>query len=253
MDTKNAFFKNKPFVKIPLDLITEDYSNDNQFYLIVFYVVLMSETRQGECRFSKGMFIYDLLGYKKNKNKPTVALNTIMNALEKMRTDGYIEFIEDPYDAKMNELIVVNLLKRSNPSNEYVELYWDEFMAIIEMSKTTCDVSLNAILKFYLYIKFRTFGGKGNCTQSATSIGTNIGYSKDSSIMCVRLLCTETLEYTPLIIRNGEKNNESKTWFKLSLNSNFRKKGKNEDKDQQEDIWDVWLKKNTTFQLQNRE
>lgn len=226
-NTKSSYLDGKQFIKIPNDLFNQTEDTD-LYYPVVFYDVLINETRSGISRISIGDILYNVLGYKENKNKPKVALNYILKALERMKAEGYIEFIDDPYSVKIRELIQLRVLKRSLPDSNYTELYYEEFADLMYIiNNSTHSVSFVTLMHFYVYVKGQTYNGTRSYIKSAERIGDEIGISKDSANLCVNLLCSGNKMYTALLSKDvsypltGES---ILTRTSFSLNMEFKKK-----------------------------
>lgn len=228
-DTRTKLTSGKYFIKIPNDMFMKKEIEEYVFYLTIFYYVLMNENRCGLSKFSLSEILYDVLGYKENRKKPMSALNKIIKSLYRMQEEGYVELISDIESVKLSEIIYTKIKRRPNPENNYVELYWNEFNAIVQLFKCYSDeinISISSTFRFYLYIKNRTYNGTRDCVQSSESIGSDLGYSKQTSNSCVKILLNESNIYTALITRDIHYEGGNRANVSYKLNSKFDLKNK---------------------------
>lgn len=222
----SSYLAGRPFIKIPKDMFSIESNDDNDLLLTIYYYVISYENRHGTSRFSIGDILSSILMFERKTNKPKAALGKVISTINELQDRGIIKLMSEVNEkTKFDFMIESIIINRLNPSDNYVELYVEEFHAILSYCRNVFQkYSVNTMLRFYLYVKWRTFNGTSLCIQSADRIGHALGYSKTTATHYLRALHEGNDEYEPLLICFKSHNGVSQTDVTYALNKKFRKK-----------------------------
>lgn len=222
------YLSGKTFFKIPKDLLSFEFNDENELFLTIYFYIVSHESKYGTSRFSIGDILFNIFMFEKKVNKPKVAFEKIVLTICELQNRGIIKLTSEiNKGTKLDEMIEVKILNKLNPSENYIELYIEEFNAMLSYCRNVFQkYNINVAIRFYLYVKGRTFNGTSSCIQSASKIGRSLGYSKSTACHYLQALCEGNEDYEPLLVCFKSHNGVSQTDVTYVLNKKFKQKTK---------------------------